>query len=70
VLGPGHRWPYVLLPIYAVLSRLPSTREGARRLGLVTLEQMLRALVRAEEEPPAGIREIDVPQIRDDFRRG
>jgi uncharacterized protein YbjT (DUF2867 family) len=66
ILGPGHRWPCLLLPIYAMLSRLPSTREGARRLGLVTLEQMLRALVRATEEPPAGIREIDVPQIRDE----
>jgi uncharacterized protein YbjT (DUF2867 family) len=66
VVGPGHRWPYLLLPIYALLGRLPGTREGARRLGLVTLEQMLRALLRATEEPPAGVREIDVPQIRED----
>jgi uncharacterized protein YbjT (DUF2867 family) len=68
VLGPGHRWPYLLLPIYAVLGRLPSTRASARRLGLVTREQMLRALVRATEEPPAGVREIDVPQIRQEHR--
>jgi uncharacterized protein YbjT (DUF2867 family) len=68
VLGPGHRWPYLLLPIYAVLGRLPWTREGARRLGLVTQEQMLRALLRATEEPPAGVREIDVPQIRQEHR--
>jgi hypothetical protein len=27
---------------------------------------MLRALLRATEEPPAGVREIDVPQIRED----
>jgi uncharacterized protein YbjT (DUF2867 family) len=66
VLGPGHRWPYLLLPIYAVLARLPWTREGARRLGLVTHEQMLRALVRATEEPSAGVREINVPQIREE----
>jgi uncharacterized protein YbjT (DUF2867 family) len=66
VLGPGHRWPYLLLPIYAVLARLPGIREGARRLGLVTHEQMLRALVRTTEEPPAGVREIDVPQIREE----
>jgi uncharacterized protein YbjT (DUF2867 family) len=68
VLGPGHRWPYLLLPIYAVLARLPGIREGARRLGLVTHEQMLRALVRTTEEPPAGVREIDVPQIRQEHR--
>ena len=68
VLGPGHRWPYLLLPIYAVLGRLPSTRESALRLGLVTHEQMLRVLLRATEEPPAGVREIDVPQIRREHR--
>src|SRR5262245_30931383 len=47
VLGPGHRWPYLLLPFYAVAELLPPTRDGARRLGLVTLPQMTRALVRA-----------------------
>jgi uncharacterized protein YbjT (DUF2867 family) len=64
VLGPGHRWPYLLLPAYTLLGRLPSTREGARRLGLVTLDQMLGALMRATEEPPTGIRVIGVPELR------
>jgi uncharacterized protein YbjT (DUF2867 family) len=66
VLGRDHRWPYLLLPIYGLLACLPWTREGARRLGLVTHEQMLRALVRATETPPAGVREIGVPEIRDE----
>ena len=35
VLGPGHYWPYALVPIYAVLRLLPSKRETAERLGLV-----------------------------------
>jgi uncharacterized protein YbjT (DUF2867 family) len=65
VLGPGHRWPYALLPLYALFSRLPSTREGARRLGLVTQEQMLRALLRAIEKPAAGTHVIEVPEIRE-----
>jgi uncharacterized protein YbjT (DUF2867 family) len=39
VLGPGHRWPYALLPIYWLLERLPKTRDSAQRLGLVTLDQ-------------------------------
>ncbi len=65
VLGPGHRWPYLLLPAYAVASRLPSTRDTARRLGLVTVRQMVRALAAAVEDPPSGgTRVVEVPQIR------
>lgn len=64
VLGPGHRWPYVLLPMYWICERIPSTREGARRLGLVTLDQMVRTLVSAVENPSIGARFIEVPQIR------
>jgi uncharacterized protein YbjT (DUF2867 family) len=64
VLGPGHRWPYVLLPMYWLCERIPSTRESARRLGLVTLAQMTQTLVSAVENPSIGARFIDVPQIR------
>jgi nucleoside-diphosphate-sugar epimerase len=64
VLGPGHRWPYVLLPMYWICERIPSTREGAKRLGLVTLDQMVRTLVLAVENPSDGARFIEVPQIR------
>ena len=64
VLGPGHRWPYLLLPVYALFALLPPTREGAQRLGLVTLEQMVRALVTSIEEGPRGVRIIGVPGIR------
>ena len=28
VLGPGHRWPIVLLPLYWVFGRLPASRES------------------------------------------
>jgi hypothetical protein len=64
VLGPGHRWPYVLLPLYWLCERLPATREGARRLGLITLPQMLNALVWAVENPPNAVQILDVPRIR------
>ena len=64
VLGPGHRWPALLLPGYWLAERLPATRESARRLGLVTLRQMLAALVFAVENPAAGVRVVDVPAIR------
>lgn len=64
VLGPGHWWPVALLPMYWLGELLPATREGARRLGLVTLTQMITALVHAVEEPVSGIRVIDVPHIK------
>jgi len=65
VLGPGHRWPYALLPFYWICERLPAMRESARRLGLVTLRQMIAALVWAIENPATGVRVIDVPRIRE-----
>jgi len=64
VLGPGHRWPYLLVPIYWLLERLPRTRSAAQRLGLITLRQMLIALIHAVENPPTGIRIVEVPEIR------
>lgn len=64
VLGPGHQWPYLLLPMYKVAELLPQTRAGARRLGLVTLEQMLTALTFAVESPVQGRRVMAVPEIR------
>jgi uncharacterized protein YbjT (DUF2867 family) len=64
VLGPGHRWPYLLLPAYFVFERLPGTRDTARRIGLVTRKQMVDALVRAVENPPEGVRVVEVPEIR------
>jgi uncharacterized protein YbjT (DUF2867 family) len=64
VLGPGHRWPVVLLPLYWLGALVPITREGARRLGLVTLAQMLQALVWAIEHPATALRVLEVPEIR------
>lgn len=64
VLGPGHRWPLLLIPAYWLFERFPATRESARRLGLVTREQMIRALIDAVEHPAAAIRIMEVPDIR------
>jgi uncharacterized protein YbjT (DUF2867 family) len=65
VLGPGHRWPMLLLPLYALLRLLPATRESAERLGLVTQAQMNAALLDAVANPPdAGMRIVEVPGIR------
>ena len=64
IIGPGHWWPLVLKPAYWLCERLPSTREAAARLGLVTLRQMLASLIWAVENPPESVRLIDVPGIR------
>jgi len=64
VLGPGHRWPYAIIPMYWLFSLLPATREGARRLGLVTLRQMTLTLANAVDHPCEGVRVAGVPEIR------
>jgi len=64
VLGPGHRWPLVLAPLYALAERLPATSAGARRLGLVRLAEMVHALAWAVEHPSAELRVLAVPDIR------
>ena len=65
VLGPGHWWPYAILPFYWIAELLPPTRESAKRLGLITISQMLSALVWAVDHPPNGVRILDVPKIRE-----
>jgi uncharacterized protein YbjT (DUF2867 family) len=64
VLGPGRRWPVLLKPMYWFKERLPATRESAQRLGLVTIEQMVSALVRSIENLSNGVRILGVPEIR------
>jgi len=64
VLGPEHRWPYLILPAYWIMGLIPGKRETARRLGLVTLAQMIAALAYAIENPAQGIKIVEVPEIR------
>jgi uncharacterized protein YbjT (DUF2867 family) len=66
VLGPGHRWPLVLVPLYALAKRIPATREVATRLDLCTLDQMVATLACAVATPaaPGSVRILDVQAIR------
>ncbi len=64
VIGPHRRWPLAVLPAYWIMERLPFTRAMALRLGLVTLAQLVSALVHAVESPPADLRVLNVPDIR------
>ena len=53
-----------LLPAYWAAERVPSLRDGALRLGLVTLPQMVVALTSAVESAGQASRVIEVPGIR------
>jgi uncharacterized protein YbjT (DUF2867 family) len=64
VIGPGHRWPLFLRPAYSVLEAIPSTRASAIRLGFVTLEQMVAAMVESIEKPPRKMRILETESIR------
>jgi len=66
VIGPGHRWPLALKPFYFAAERLPATRASALRLGLLTLAQMVAALVCAVEAggEPGLVRTWPVPELR------
>ena len=67
VVGPGHRWPIALLPFYAAARLFPATREGAKRLGLVSITQITQVLAWAVEHPAEGVRILEPSQIRQGF---
>lgn len=63
-LGPGHRWPCLLLPMFWLAMLVPGKSESASRLMPVTLAQTIRALVQAVENPPSGIRIVEASEMR------
>jgi uncharacterized protein YbjT (DUF2867 family) len=65
VLGPGHRWPVLLKPLYWLASCVPSKRADVAAMGMVTREEMIAALVDAIEHAPFNLRVMSVPQIRE-----
>lgn len=65
VLGPGHRWPYFILPLYWLWALFPSSRDTARRLYPVKLRSVVGAIAGAVDTPPAGVRVIEAPELRD-----
>lgn len=65
VLGPGHWWPVALWPFYRIASIIPSFREQALQLGLVTIGQMIETLCFTISHPPAsGVDIYNVPDIK------
>jgi nucleoside-diphosphate-sugar epimerase len=64
VLGRGHYWPLLLVPVFKLLSLSKSGKEKAGRMGLVWIGQMVSALTWAVENPTNGIRILEVRDIK------
>lgn len=64
VLGPGHYWPVILLPLYGIAELVPVWRPKARSMALVTINQILRALITSVETDPQPHRITEIRQIR------
>lgn len=64
VIGPGHYWPVLLLPVYGIAELVPAWRQKARAMALVTIHQMLRTAIKVVEADPVPLRTIEIKQIR------
>jgi uncharacterized protein YbjT (DUF2867 family) len=64
VLGPGHWWPVMLLPFYLLANMVQSWKQKAAGMALVTLRQMLAALVNAIEAAPQQQTIIEIAAIK------
>jgi uncharacterized protein YbjT (DUF2867 family) len=64
VLGPGHRWPYAILPVYWLWALWPGSRDTALRLYPVKLASVVRTIADAVDTPPEGVRVIEAPEMR------
>jgi uncharacterized protein YbjT (DUF2867 family) len=64
VIGPGHYWPLLFLPLFKLLEIIPATSIKAKALRLVYLRQMLDTLCYAVEHPPEQQQVFEIKDIR------
>jgi len=64
VLGPGHWWPIVLLPLYGIAELIPSVRNKVHEKALVTISQMITILMKVIEADPTPLRILEIKNIR------
>ncbi len=64
VLGPGHWWPVILMPLYALANMVPAWKKKAAGTALVTLPQMLASLVSAIEAKPQPLTIVEIAAIK------
>jgi len=64
IIGPGHYWPLLFLPLFKILEIIPGTSVKAKALRLVYLTQMLNTLILAVDRPPERTRIFEIEAIR------
>lgn len=64
VLGPGHYWPYLLLPLYWLCMLIPPFSKTARRLYPVKLESVINAILYYVKNPVKGVISISTSELR------
>lgn len=64
VIGPGHWWPVLILPLYGIAELIPAWRKKARAMALVTIQEMTAALVNMAEATPLPVRILEIKDIR------
>ena len=63
VIGPGHYWPLVFLPVFKLLEWIPATEKKAKLTAFVSINQLISAITFAVEHPPSGSHIVSVPSI-------
>ncbi|HMS34156.1 MAG TPA: NAD(P)H-binding protein [Ignavibacteria bacterium] len=63
VLGPGHYWPYMLLPVYKLFELFPFSKDTAFRLHPVKLNQIINCLVYAVQTLPESVAVYETKEI-------
>lgn len=64
VIGPGHLWPLFLSPFYGAARMVPSWKEKAKALSLVTINQILHTFEKAIDSPPQRLRVFEISHIK------
>ena len=64
VVGPGHYWPVLVLPLYGIAELVPRWRQKARAMALVSIRHMLRILISTIESDPESLRIMEIKDIR------
>jgi uncharacterized protein YbjT (DUF2867 family) len=64
VIGPGHYWPYIIMPVFWIFKFLPFTKQTTQRLDFVTLPQMLKCILFTVKNIPQLTTAYNVQQIK------
>jgi uncharacterized protein YbjT (DUF2867 family) len=64
IVGPGHYWPLLFLPLFKLLEIIPATAPQAKALRLVSLKDMLQMMSYAVDHPPQRWQIFEISDIR------